>query len=380
MSDFESLAVQLVDDAQAAASKDGIKQLKAENKLVGDACERISEESRQGNISKSELNALADTLADELDRYTKTDLKGEFSTHFSNGNDGNPFDAIIEERLESVQAVHSTDAKQGTVWRWEFSDGVVLETEASKDGGRLHHHWEQFRNDYFDALVALGKGETLGDPRDDRSDYEEWQQWINQQILNHADPVQHVGPRTEAVRMLRDYIERNVAYCDLSIMRERNGIWVDNTKTEDVTEIRVPLEEIKRICDELSVTTRALQIELDARGLTHDETSGVSGAGYVSGVRVPYWVLTPSIADPKEIIADPSTPAEKAAERASKQHDDDRTTVGNTGSDDTDGNDNSGTITAPETTDTEDSEEEYTPGMTDSFGTDPDADEEASDD
>jgi hypothetical protein len=377
MSDFETLAVQLVDDAQAAAAKDGIEQLKAENKLVGDACERISEESRQGNISKSELNALADTLADELDRYTKTDLKGEFKTHFSNGNDGSAFDVIIENRLQSVQAVHSSDAKQGTVWRWEFSDGVVLETEASKDGGRLHHHWEQFRNDYFDALVALDKGEPLGDPQDDRSDFEEWQQWINQQILAHAEPVEHVGPRTEAVRMLRDYIERNVAYCDLSIMRERNGIWVDDSELTSVTELRVPLEEIKRICDEISVTTRALQIELDARGLTHDGTNGVSGAGYVDGVRVPYWALTPSIADPEEIVAEPSTPAEKAVERAADQHDADQTSVGGESESDDDGDD-TGEITSAPTVD-EETDDDYTPGMTDSFGADPDQEETGDD-
>lgn len=385
MTEFADLAAQLVDDAESAVAKDGIDQLKAENALVGDACERISEESREGNISKSELNALADTLADTLDRYTKTDLKAEFKTHFANGSDGTAFDELIESRLESIQAVHSTDAKQGTVWRWEFSDGVVLETETSKDGGRKHYDWESFRRDYFDALVALGDGESIADPTGDLTESEEWQEWINQQILDNTEPVEHVGPRTEAVRLLRDYIERNVAYRELSVMRERNGIWTDSSDPESVTELRIPLEQIKRICDELSITTRALQIELDARGLTHEDVNGVSDAGYSDQVRIPYWVLAPEIADPADIISDPTTPAEKAAERRDERHESDRTAVGGmedadteSGSDAPSGDDPGGETEQTDMFGGEPDEDEYTPGMTDSFGTDPD--EEASDD
>lgn len=385
MTEFADLAAQLVDDAESAVAKDGIDQLKAENALVGDACERISEESREGNISKSELNALADTLADTLDRYTKTDLKAEFKTHFANGSDGTAFDELIESRLESIQAVHSTDAKQGTVWRWEFSDGVVLETETSKDGGRKHYDWESFRRDYFDALVALEEGESIADPTGDLTESKEWQEWINQQILDNTEPVEHVGPRTEAVRLLRDYIERNVAYRELSVMRERNGIWTDSSDPESVTELRIPLEQIKRICDELSITTRALQIELDARGLTHEDVNGVSDAGYSDQVRVPYWVLAPEIADPADIISDPTTPAEKAAERRDERHESDRTAVGGmedsdteSGSDASSGDNPRGETEQTDMFGDEPDEDEYTPGMTDSFGTDPD--EEASDD
>lgn len=385
MTEFADLAAQLVDDAESAVAKDGIDQLKAENALVGDACERISEESRGGNISKSELNALADTLADTLERYTKTDLKNEFKTHFANGSNGTAFDELIETRLESIQAVHSTDAKQGTVWRWEFSDGVVLETETSKDGGRKHYDWEAFRRDYFDALVSLGEGESVSDPTGDLTESGEWQEWINQQILNNTEPVEHVGPRTEAVRLLRDYIERNVAYRELNMMRERNGIWTDSSDPDSMTELRIPLEQIKRICDELSITTRALQIELDARGLTHENVNGVSGAGYADQVRIPYWTLSPSIADPSDVISDPTTPAEKAAERRDERHESDRTTVGdmeNTDSDsasDVSSADNpKGKRDQPGMFGDETDDDEYTPGVTDSFGTDPD--EEASDD
>jgi hypothetical protein len=233
--------------------------------------------------------------------------------------------------------------------------------------------------------VALGDGESIADPTGDLTESEEWQEWINQQILDNTEPVEHVGPRTEAVRLLRDYIERNVAYRELSVMRERNGIWTDSSDPESVTELRIPLEQIKRICDELSITTRALQIELDARGLTHEDVNGVSDAGYSDQVRIPYWVLAPEIADPADIISDPTTPAEKAAERRDERHESDRTAVGGmedadteSGSDASSGDNPGGETEQTDMFGGEPDEDEYTPGMTDSFGTDPD--EEASDD
>jgi len=384
MSDFTSAAEELAEAAEVAAEKEGIERLKAENALVGEACERVDELSRRNEIAKSELSALADTLADMLARYNKTDLKEELQTHFSNGSEGRAFNEIIENRLDTLQTIHSTDSKQGVVWRWEFSDGVTLETETSKDGGRKHYDWQAFKRDYFDASVGLGRGETIGEPDGELKDSKEWQSWIDAIILQHAEPVEHVGPRTEAVRLLRDYISRNVAYTELQYMRERNGVWTDADDANAVSEIRVPLDEIKRICDGLSISTRALQIELDARGLTHDDTNGVSGAGYVSGARVPYWALNAMIADPKEIISAPSTPAEKAEERAQEQHERDRTSVGAAGdSKDTEA-DNTEESTQPASdggTDTRDEsgdDGDYEPGMTDSFGKDPD--KEASDD
>jgi len=387
MSDFTAAAEELVERADAAAEKEGINRLKAENALVGDACERVDELSRQNAISKSELSALADTLADTLARYNKTDLKDELQTHFSNGSEGRAFNEIIETRLDKLQTIHSTDSKQGVVWRWEFGDGVTLETETSKDGGPKHYHWQALKRDYFDALVGLGKGETIGEPDGQLKDSEEWQSWIDDIILDHAEPVEHVGPRTEAVRLLREYISRKGAYTDLENMRERNGVWADAGGAEAVTKIRVPLDEIKRICDSLSISTRALQIELDSRGLTDGDTNGVSGAGYVDGVRVPYWVLDAAIADPADVISDPSTPAEKAEARAEEQAERDRTAVGATDESDAtqpDTDDESaqpasdgGTGTEPMRED-DGTTDDYEPGMTDSFGEDPD--QEASDD
>lgn len=375
MSDFMDTAEALVDDAHAAANRDGIERLKAENRLVGDACEKVAELSTAGEISEGEMNALADQLADVLARYNKTDLKSEFSEHFAEtGGDGTPFDQILEDRLESLQTIYSSDAKQGTVWRWEFSDGVQLETQTSKDGGRKHYDWTALKRDYFDALVSLGKGEKIAQPDPDLRDPDQWQDWIDDLILKHSEPVKHVGPRTEAVRMLRDYVSRNIAYLDMADMRDRQGVWVDaDTSDEEATadggvsELRVPVNEVKRICDQVGISTRALQIELEARGMTHADTNGVSGATYADGTRVGYWSLDPTFADPEEIIADPKSPAEKSKERQQERVEDSRTQVGAV-DDDVDQPEPEPMPRSPDT----DDEEDYEPGEYGSFGADPD--------
>lgn len=381
---FIEAAEELTEAAQEATERDGINRLKGENSVVGDACELVAELSDAGEMSESQMNALADQLSEILARYNKTDLKSEFSEHYAEtGGEGVPFDQLLEKRLESLQVVHSTDAKQGTVWRWHFSDGVKLETETSKDGGRKHYDWNAFKRDYFDSLVALGDGERIANPKPELRDPDEWQEWIDDLILRHSEPVEHVGPRTEAVRMLRDYVSRNIAYLDMADMRDRQGVWLDADSDQEgvadggATELRVPVEEVKRICDQVGITTRGLQVELEARGVTHDDTNGVSGATYVDGTRVGYWSLSTTFAEPEEVVAEPKTPAELAQEEEEAEIEDRRTSVGAV-----EGNENeSATDTteqpAPPSEPDDEEQEDYEPGMRDSMGVDPD---EVSDD
>lgn len=378
--EFVEAAEELLDEAHAAANREGISRLKAENRLVGEACERVAELSEGGHMSESEMNALADQLSDVLARYTKTDLKTEFKEHYSEtGGEGVPFDELLETRLQRLQTVHSTDAKQGTVWRWHFNDGVQLETETSKDGGRKHYDWKSFKRDYFDSLISLDKGQRIAKPSTDLRDPEAWQDWIDGLILDHSEPVEHVGPRTEAVRVLRDYVSRNVAYLNMKDMRDRAGVWVDRDIADGVdaiadggvTELRIPLEQIQRVCDQTGVSTRGLQIELEARGGTHEDTNGVSGATYIDGKRVPYWAFDPSFADPEEVVAEPKSPAEKAREREEKAVDEGRTTVGAVESEEGEEH-QSPTPPRPNIDPDEETEDDYEPGLTKTHGRDPD--------
>jgi len=377
VSGFIDAAEELVETAEQATEREGIQRLKAENSVVGEACERISELSEAGDISKSELSALADQLADILARYNKTDLKEEFNEFFNEERrEGVPFDELLTNRLEELQTVHSTDAKQGTVWRWHFSDGVMLETETSKDGGRKHYDWSAFKRDYFDTLISLGEGEKIAAPTSERRETTDWQDFIDDLVLENSESVEHVGPRTEAVQRLRDYVSRNLAYVEMKHMRDRSGVWVDQSADGDaaadggVSELRVPVEEVKRICDQIGVSTRGLQIELDSRGLTHPDTNGVSGATYIDGQRVGYWSLSPSFADPVEIVEEPKTPAEISQEREEQTLEEERTDVGATLDEDEDQPEPDSTPRSEPDTD------DYEPGLKDTFGVDPDAEDD----
>ena len=301
-----------IDDAQTLINTfrskkeglDGVDALKLENRLKGDACELVETHTSNGDMSEQDVAAFAGQLSDVSDSYTKTDLKDEFGEYIkSTDEDGIPLDDLIENRLEEIVIVTTTDHKQSTVWRFKFSDTVVIETETSKEGTRKHHSWPLFQKDYFDELVALGKGEQIAKPTEERQDTSDWVNWIDDLILSQSTIKQHVGPRTETVRQLQDVVERNTAHTDIEDVRTRQGVWAWSEGTvddhDDIEELRIPFAKVERVCDQIGISTRALQIELEARGHGIDGINGVSDYTHHDGVRVAYWRLDPSFAEPE---------------------------------------------------------------------------------
>ncbi|MDS0478667.1 hypothetical protein [Natrinema sp. 1APR25-10V2] len=333
---------ELLSEAEEIDSSEGMTvRMHQENRLVGRSVDYIAEWSEEGEISSANANALADALSSELAHYTKTDIKSEFKQVFvdgGSGSDGIPFDELIENRLEEVKMVSTTDAKQGLIWRWHFSDGVQLETEKSKDDGRKHYDWNSWKEDYFEALLSLGKGEEIAPPTRDRRDSNDWKAWISSVLLEKATTVEHVGPRTEAVELLRDFVNRQVGFSDVKDMRDRQGIWMDAPPVEHdgeaatdgggPTEIRIPTQAVKRVCDQAGIETRALQIELDAREHTVPETTGVSDYEFVDGQRVSFWRLDADFAEPVDFVEEPASPAEQVAREQEEAAEETRTDVG----------------------------------------------------
>ena len=318
----------------ASEAETMLQRVRVENQVVADACEAVRELSEAGDLSEAQMNGLAENLSRLLEQYTKTDLKTEFREYFGERS-GEPFDEIIETRLETVKIIANTDAKQGSVFRWHFSDGVKLETETSDEGSRLHYSWNHFRDLYFDALLAENRGEAIADPTPERRGGEEWRDWISDVILDHSETVEHVGPRTEAVRQLRDYISRSVGYTDLAKVSERAGIGIDvDDATQTVadldadTQLFVPRKQITRVCEQTGISSRALQIELDAREVTSDAIAGVSQTTYLDGCRFPYWVVTLRLATPQELVAHPESPAEQLRREQQERREEEATDVG----------------------------------------------------
>lgn len=340
--DVEAGTEELLDEAEEIDSDDGMTaRMRRENQLLGRAVDYVAAWSENGAISSANANALADALASELAHYTKTDIKDEFTDVFvdsGTGANGIPFDELIEQRLQEVKVVSTTDAKQGLVWRWHFSDGVQLETEKSKDDGRKHYDWPAWKEDYFESLISLGKGERIAPPSRERRDSNDWKEFLSDILLDRAETVEHVGPRTEAVEHLRDYVNRQTAYADVKDMRDRQGIWMDASPAPDdgeaatdgggPSQIRIPTQAVKRVCDQAGIETRALQIELDARSETLPDIAGVSDYEYVDGQRVSFWCLDAGFAEPAEFVEEPESPAEQVAREQEEEAEEARTDVG----------------------------------------------------
>jgi hypothetical protein len=154
----------------------------------------------------------------------------------------------------------------------------------------------------------------------------------------------------------------------MQTVRNRGGVGIDTDadSVDDLapgTQIQVPTQDIKRICDQVGITTRALQVELDARGVTADDMGGVSDATYVNGQRVSYWVVTAALAEPAAVVHDAETAAEQAAQDQADERAEQRTEIGAVDSE----HDDDAADDDPSDGDGDD----YEPGLRDSLGTDP---------
>ena len=327
MSDWYDAVDQLTRSAnQALDADDAIEQAKQTDQVIADACEVIQTHSQRGEIEKRHVNQLAGKLSDIFPNLTKTGIKDELQDYFvKDASEGQPFDEILDNRLDEIQIVRTTDKKQQPTFRYHFTNPDV-EIEDDGDGdGHLHYAHPAFRQRYFDAILAIGEGEEIGKPTPELRDSDDWKTWFDDTFLldehnEYVDTQKHVGPRTQAVRQLRDWIGRQMAYSDIEDAVERTGVHIDTTEESELddlnpeTTVNIPVDEIERICEQVGITSRALQIELDALGVTDPDVSGVSNPQYVNGQRRPYWAVTLKLAEPRDLIHDPKTPAEQVRE------------------------------------------------------------------
>lgn len=261
------------------------------------------------DLSISMAKQMVGVAADASHHYTKTAFKDLLSERIEEvkqeNSDRRLFDQIVREDLTEVLVVRTTDAKQATQYRWEFTNGSV-ETTANADG-REHFHWSQFRDEYFDAT-----GEDAAKPAKDLRGGEEWREFVVKIIDGRGREVETRGPRSAAVDELKSFINRSRAYKDLEVMVERDGLYVDSDPREkEPDELWIQNHDIKRICEDNELASvRELQIELDARGHTVTRVNGVSESTTVNGNKVTYWVLDADVARYSEFVPDPVDPAE----------------------------------------------------------------------
>lgn len=298
----------------------------------------------QKGLAQAHVRSNCGQFSDASKYYTKSDLadliEDAVEEHKQQADSRRPFDRVIDQDLNEVVIVRTTDAKQSTIYRWQFN-GASVETTANSEG-RTHFHWNEFRNEYFDAI-----GEDPAVPQKERRGGEEWREFIVNIVEDRGREVTTRGPRSSAVDGLQNFIRRSVAYGDIEDMVERDGLRLDAAPDDDPDELWVPNADIKRLCDEFELgSVRELQLELDARGYTVDRINGVSESTFVNNNKVTYWVLSPAIADPVEYVEDPQDPAEQVAEEENEAEEDDDDpdfspgTLGSVGDDPDDPDDN----------------------------------------
>lgn len=296
------------------------QQASAENDVAREFTDELATAVSKG-LSSSQASAYCGQIAEAAAFYTKTDLKGLLDEALEaqrEATDGRrPLDQLVEDDLEEVVIVTTSDARQSTLYRWHFEDGVMFETQSTKDG-RTHFSWPEFRNEYFDAAHR-----DPAKPGPERRSGDDWRRFIVDIMNERAREIETRGPRTTALDSLRNFIRRSTAYDDIEHMVDFDGIRIDDDPEDgDPEEIWIPNHDIKRICDASELdSVRALQVELDARGLTVDRVTGVSEQTFVHGNSCTYWVLDAEIATPGGYDDDPKDPAEQVFE---EQNEDDQ--------------------------------------------------------
>lgn len=334
---------------------DPVAAVREEKAIMDDFAERIAA-ARRGGLSESHVSAYAKKLHEYADIYSKTEIidhvDDTYDKQMSSAGAGGtqqtypPLDQWLQANLERLTVVRTTDHKQETLYRWQFSSGTA-ETSDSRNGV-THFSWAQLRDELYQAT-----GENTTKPT--CPEQEAWRNWIAGFIDSHAEYEDVVGSRTHAVERLESWIADNVGYTDLSDAVERNGVLVnadipatdggDTDDTDDtsadtsadatVSKVKVLWPDIERLLDETSVSARGLQTELDSRGYLDADTSGASDTlDDENETRV--WVLDPAIATPARVTDAPETPAEQSDDTDTDTDDDTGNDTDDTGGDTTD--------------------------------------------
>lgn len=207
-----------------------------------------------------------------------------------------PFDAVLEEKLSRVVIYRSTDAHTDTGYHWYLNDGIKFVTQNGE-------HWSfgNMREAYHGAT-----GDLPGKPT--RTDNEEWRQFVARLMDDTGEVRETVGPRTEAVEKLGNYISQRDGYPELSRAINKSAIWTpgaefdtDGNQTDAPDYAGVPNDAIKTICEAESITPRALQAELDARELLHTHASQEYPDKPELPDTVRVWKIETELAEPKNI-------------------------------------------------------------------------------
>jgi hypothetical protein len=264
-----------------------------------------------------------DTILEAISEATKEVRQQAAEQGLSLGH-GYALDRYLEEGLEVVRRIESTDHNTETTLSWQFSDGVAVEID---DGTHLekYNFWKKLAQRTKKKLQPDLVSEEIGDPEEHVDEYarlsigpasrpwaeQYWIRCITDLLEERQETVETAGARTMTWEAVANEIRLSRAVSGVEAAVDQT---MPHAKLDDgeMVEIWLPGKLITQKCEEFGITTKALQEELSAREINSDDLGGerISERVVVDGNGVRFWRLDATreeVPDPAEIVDEVET-------------------------------------------------------------------------
>lgn len=233
---------------------------------------------------------------------------------------GYALDRYLEDDLEIVKRIESTDHNTETTLRWEFGDGVAVETN---EGTHLEHYnfYKKLQAGTRKKLQPDLVSEQIGEYDENPDQYarlsvgptsrpwaiQNWVQCITDLVDERQRFEESVGLRTMAWERLSNEIHLSRAVSRLPVAVDQSMMHAKRAEGGGLAELWVPAKRVSDICEEHGITANALQQELAAREINADRLPGgqISESQEIDGRLVRFWCLDATneeVPEPDEVI------------------------------------------------------------------------------
>ncbi len=243
----------------------------------------------QDQIPESTKQECLSSLVEHVP-FTKSHLISQYESAYESQTSTSDtqqqhLDEWLRDHVDKLEIIRSTDSHIDTSYLWTFTDGTTVETK------REQFDWSELSR----VLTAANHEFAFREPSPDLKNKSAWKfEFVQPFLREHAESRLVTGSRSDAIQELQNMIQSTRGYSDIRQAYQTTGIYLD---TEEPEYVYVASAVIAQIADEQSVTTRALQVECDARGIVNGSVSVTLSIGDNRQSR--FWQLPRSFAKPQ---------------------------------------------------------------------------------